>query len=210
MLTADSSGVERILAAWREHDVARAIHPTDREAIRATEAARALVVELFDRPARDHYNACALYGRLLADAGASPSLAVSTIDGLARAFADAKVAHDETRISPARASVAEGYVSAVREGERDSANRTWAYPACVVTLDDETAAVAAGYPDDGDGLAEWAAKIASKLSKAGTRTAVVAGNEAAKRELSEALKLVGIAVADRLPQRSWLRLPWKR
>jgi hypothetical protein len=202
--------VDRILAAWREHDVARAIHPTDREAIRATEAARALVVELFDRPARDLYNACALLGRLLADAGASPSLAVSTIDGLARAFADTKTTYDDARVSPARASVAEGYVSAVRDGERDSANRAWSYPACVVTLDDETAAVAAGYPDDGDGLAEWAGKVASKLSKAGTRTAVLAGNDAAKKELADALELVGIAVVDRLPQRSWLRLPWKR
>jgi hypothetical protein len=201
---------ERILAAWREHDVTRAIHPVDREAIRATEAARALVVELFDRPARDLYNACALLGRLLADAGASPSLAVSTIDGLARALADTKTAYDDARIGPARASVAEGYVSAIRDVEHESANATWAYPSCVVTLDDETAAVAAGYPDDGDGLADWAARIASKLSKAGTRTAVVAGNETAKRVLGEALSLVGIAVADRLPSRSWLRLPWKR
>ena len=201
---------ERILAAWREHDIARAIHPADRDAIRATEAARALVVELFDRPARDLYNACALLGRLLADAGASPSLAVSTIDGLARAFVDTKTAFDDTRIAPARASVAEGYVSAVRDGEREQANRAWAHPACVVMLDETTAAVAAGYPDDGDGLAEWAAKIASKLSKAGTKTVIVAGNESAKRELSSALELVGIAVADRLAQRSWLRLPWKR
>jgi hypothetical protein len=206
MLNADSS----ILAAWREHDVTRAIHPADRDAIRATEAARALVVELFDRPARDLYNACALLGRLLADAGASPSLAVSTIDGLARALSDTKTAYDDARIGPARASVAEGYVSAVREGERESANRTWTYPACVVQLDDETTAVAAGYPDDGDGLQEWAARVASKLSKNGARTVIVAGNDAAKRELGEALKLVGITVADRLPQRSWLRLPWKR
>jgi hypothetical protein len=202
--------VERILAAWREHDVARAIHPTDRDAIRATEAARALVLELFDRPARDLYNACALLGRLLADVGASPSLAVSTIDGLARALSDTRTAFDDARISPARASVAEGYVSAVRDGERENANATWAYPACAVALDEETAAIAAGYPDDGDGLSEWAAKVASKLSKAGTRTAIVAGNERARQELGEALELVGITVADRLPQRSWLRLPWKR
>lgn len=201
---------ERILAAWREHDATRAIHPTDRDAIRVTEAARALVVELFDRPERDLYNACALFGRLLADAGASPSLAVSTIDGLARAFADTKTAYDDARLSPARASVAEGYVSAVRDGDRADANRAWSYPACVVVIDETTAAVAAGYPDDGDGLAEWAAKIASKLSKAGTKTAIVAGNEPATRELRSALDLVGIAVADRLPRRSWLRLPWNR
>ena len=78
-----------------------------------------------------------MLGRLLADAGASPSLAVSTIDGLARALADTKTAYEDTRITPARASVAEGYVSAVRDVERDNTNKRWAYPACVVTLDDE-------------------------------------------------------------------------
>src|SRR5690242_7019353 len=112
MLTADSS--ERVLQAWTEHDRARSIHSADRDAIRATEAARARVVELFDRPARDLYNACALLGRLLADAGASPSLAATTIDGLARALAETTTAFDDSRIAPARASVAEGYVSAVR------------------------------------------------------------------------------------------------
>src|SRR4051812_35545779 len=98
---------ERILAAWRENDITRAIHPADRDAIRATDAARALVIELFDRPARDLYNACALFGRLLADAGASPSLAASTIDGAALALRHAGASFDETRVAPARASVAE-------------------------------------------------------------------------------------------------------
>jgi hypothetical protein len=167
-------------------------------------------VELFDRPARDLYNACALLGRLLADVGASPSLAVSTIDGLVGALADTKMDYDDERIGPARASLAEGYVSAIRDVERENASGTWAYPACVVALDDETAAVAAGYPDDGDGLADWAAKVATRLTKAGTRTAVVAGNETARRELGEALSLAGIAVVDRLPSRGWLRLPWKK
>jgi DNA-binding LacI/PurR family transcriptional regulator len=204
------ANVERILASWREHDIARAIHPADRDAIRVTDAARALVIELFDRPARDLFNACALLGRLLADAGASPSFAVSTIDGAASALRDARIGFDEERIAPSRASIAEGYVSALRDLEREEANRAWTYPSCVVTLDDETVAIAAGYPGDGDGLGDWAAKIASKLSQKGTRTAIVAGSDPARREVLAALNLVGISVVDRLPSRGWLRLPWKR
>lgn len=207
----DPSLVERALAAWREHDVARGIHPVDREAIRATEAARALVLELFDRPARDLYNACAQLGRLLADAGASPSLAVTTIDGAAQALANVGLSHDASRIPAARASVAEGYFAAVRQAERDDAKRAWDPPACIVPLDDDTVAIAAGFPaDDGEGLAEWAAKVAAKVSKSGARAAVVAGPDAAKREIAEALRLVGVETRDGLGARKWLRLPWRK
>ena len=207
----DPSAIERALAAWREHDVARAFHAADREAIRATEAARALVLELFSRPARDLYNACALLGRLLADAGASPSLAASTIDGAVRALADAKFTQDESRVAVARASLAEGYVSAVREAERDDARRAWDYASCVVPLDDETVAIAAGYPaSDGEELADWAAKIALTASKSGAKAAVVAGPEPVKREVAEALKLLGIDVRDSLAPKRWLRLPWRK
>src|SRR5258708_298452 len=84
--------IEHALVAWRELDTARALHAPDRESIRTTEAARALVLELFaahtPRDARDLYNACARLGRLLGDGGASPSLAVSTIDGATRALSD--------------------------------------------------------------------------------------------------------------------------
>ena len=37
----------RVLAAWKEIDTQRALHARDRDAIRSTEAARALVLELF-------------------------------------------------------------------------------------------------------------------------------------------------------------------
>src|SRR6185295_7078982 len=139
----DASATERLLAGWREHDVTRALHAHDRDAIRATEASRALVLELLvseTRDPRDLYSACARLGRLLADAGASPSLASLTIDGALGALADAKIAHDATRSAAARASVVEGYLAAVRESERAAARRAWEYPACAVRLDADTAA----------------------------------------------------------------------
>lgn len=207
----DPALLERALAAWREHDVARAIHPADREAVRATEAARALVLELFDRPARDLYNACAQLGRLLGDAGASPSLAATTIDGAALALSGAGIAYEPSRLAPARGALAEGYVAAMRAAEREDSRRAWEYPACVVPLDDTMVAIAAGYPsDDGERAAEWAGRVAAKLSKAGVRTAVVSGGELAKREITDALVLVGIAVPETLPARGWLRLPWRK
>jgi hypothetical protein len=204
---------ERALAAWREHDAEHALHGHDRDAIRATDAPRSLVLELLARGTggRDLYNACARLGRLLADAGASPSLAVATLDGAARALADVAVACDVTRLSPARASVAEGYFAVIVENERGAARRTWEYPACAVPVAKETVAIAAGYPaDDGEALADWSARVALAVSRAGYKQAIVSGTDAAKAELTQALSLVGVKLSSSAEPRSWLASLLKR
>ena len=198
---------ERALAAWREHDAAHALHAHDRDAIRASDPPRALVLELLARPGpgRDLYNACARLGRLLADAGASPSLAVATLDGAARALSDVGIACDADRLMPARASVAEGYFAVIVEGERLSARRTWEYPACAVRVAKETVAIVAGYPaDDGDALSDWSARVALGVSKDGYKSAIVTGEGAAKTELVQALSLVGIELSESVETKSWL------
>jgi hypothetical protein len=225
----------RALAAWREHDIARAIHPADRAAIASTESARTLVLELLaapgdvrPKPPRDLFNACAALGRLLADAGASPTLAALTMDGAAAAICNA----DPARLSSARAALVEAYVAARADADRKLARRAWEYPACAARLDKETAAVVAGFPmsggDGGDGgaggaggisgdndaeeLSEWAARVALAASKDGIKTVVLSGPDAARRELAAALDLVGIeARADLLPRKEpWLKLPWRK
>lgn len=213
----DASQTERLLAAWREHDVTRALHAHDRAAIRATEAARALVLELFvasARDPRDLYSACARLGGLIADVGGSPSFAVSTIDGAAAALASLGVTFDAARVAPARASVAEGYFAAVREAERAAARQAWRYPACAVRLDAETAAFVAGCPaEDGEALADWAAMVAARAAQDGIKRAIVSGPDAARAELVEALETVGVEIRDSSkepPPRKWLRLPWRK
>jgi hypothetical protein len=204
---------ERALAAWREHDASHALHGLDREAIRATDAPRALVLEHLARPGpvRDLYNACARLGRLLADAGASPSLAVATLDGAARALADLGIACDPTRLSPARASIAEGYFAAVLEGERAAARRAWEYPACSVRVAKDIVAIVAGYPaDDGEALADWAARVAVGVSRAGYRSAVLSGSEGAKAELTDALSMVGVTLAASAESQGWFAALLKR
>jgi hypothetical protein len=204
---------ERALAAWREHDAKHALHGADREAIQSTDAARALVLELLARPGpgRDLYNACARLGRLLADAGASPSLAVATIDGAAQALADLGNTCDVERLSPARASVAEGYFAVVIEGERASARRVWEYPACAVRVTKDRVAIVAGYPtDDGEALADWSARVALAVSRAGYKHAVLAGSEAAKAELGQALSMVGVQLAASVEHQGWLSSLLKR
>jgi hypothetical protein len=202
------------LAAWREHDIARAIHPADRAAIGATDSARTLVLELFSRSeghARDLYNAGARLGRLLADAGASPSLAATTIDGAISALEATGVAIDDTLVAPLRASVAEGYLAGVVESERFAARRAWEYPACAVRLDRETAAIAASFPDaDAEALGDWAARTALAASKDGVKTAVLSGPEAPRAELASAFSTIGIDVRTDLAPKSWLRLPWRK
>jgi hypothetical protein len=198
---------ERALAAWRDHDATQALHGSDRDAVGSTDAARALVLELLARPAagRDLYNACARLGRLLGDAGASPSLAVATLEGAARALAAIGIASDSARLVPARASVAEGYYAVTVEGERTAARKAWEYPACAVRVAPDTVAIAASYPaDDGEALADWSARVALCVSRDGYKRAIVSGSDTAKAELAQALALVGIELAEPSEAKGWL------
>ncbi len=204
----------RALRIWAEADDARAIHPEDHAAVRATEATRALFVELArdgSTAPRDLFTACATLGRLLFEAGASPTLASTTIDGAARALAAIERPLDEGTLASARASVAEGYATAIVSSERARARQAWDWPACAVPLDGETCAIAAGHPaESDDAITAWAARVASKASKAGFRRVVVSGDGAPRAELESALRLVGVDVLPELraAARSWL--PWRR
>ncbi len=206
----------RALAAWKEADVKRAIHPSDRAAIDATESVRGLILDLAGKKSdaktsRDLFNAGARLGRMLADLGASPSLAASTIEGAARALAQAGVVIEDDVVAPLRASVAEGYLAGVLDAERACSRRAWEWPACAVRLDRETAAIAAGYPtEDREALGDWAARVALAAQKDGVRNVVVTGSDAARAELASALGLLGIEVRAELAPRGWLRLPWRK
>lgn len=206
----DGDELSRALRQWAEADGARAIHPSDHEAVRATEAARALVLSLVRSGGdpRDLFTACATLGRLLADGGASPSLASATMDGAASALRAIGAASPPPG---ALAALLEGYVGAVVAAERASARRAWEWPACAVPLDDRTCAITACYPEGpDDALVAWAERVATRASKAGVRRAVVAGEGRPRAELEAALAVVGVEVLARLPEepRSWL--PWRR
>lgn len=237
MAVATDESISGAIARWREHDRGCAIHPKDRDAIDATEAARSLVLQrMLQGPSRDLYSACARLGRLLFDAGASPSLAVSTIDGAARALDEAgavSAGWDRSSVRSARSALAEGFAAAGDDDARVRARRAWAYPVCAVRVDDQTATIAIGFDDDdADETASWAARVARGLSKDGVRRVILGTSRSsrAKTELEDALTLVGITLeAPRTPQpptdaptphlrapgsapstekRSWLRLPW--
>ena len=208
------------LVAWAAEDSARSLHPADREAVRTTEAARALVLHLFTGAhARDLFSACARLGALLAEAGASPTLAAGGIDGAVHALELTGTPFDPSRVAPARASLVEGFVSAVRDLERRGGLRSWEYPACAVALEDSAAAVACGHPsDDDEACAAWAERVATGLLEDGVREGVLAGPDKARAEVASAVELVGIRVrgagatshAGRAPTRSWLRWPFRR
>lgn len=212
-LMTSSEDSERALASWQAHDAAHALHNDDRDAIRATAATRALVLEHLARPgpARDLYNACARLGRLLADEGASPTLAVTTVDGAARALTELGTSYDPARLPPARASVAEGYFAVIVEGERAAARHSWEYPACSVEVGKDVVAIVAGYPaDDGEALADWAARVALAVSREGHRSAILAGEATAKAELAQALELLGVRLAASAESPGWLAALLKR
>lgn len=127
------------------------------------------------------YLAAAL-GRLLAQEGASPTLAATVLEGLS-GLPDAPVL---------RATLFEAFVATSRETWSASARSAWEFPACAVDLGEGTFAVAAGLDDDETELSEWADRVASGLLKAKAREVVLTGREPARTKLTESLGLVGI------------------
>ena len=117
-----------VVANWSARDEARGLLPVDREIVRGTAAARANIVEhvLRGGPHADLFHACAILGRLIATEGGSPTLAASTMDGLAEALrelqspppaaGDMKIDPTESRwVDSARAALAEGFAATLRE-----------------------------------------------------------------------------------------------
>jgi hypothetical protein len=72
-------------------------------------------------------------------------------------------------------------------------------------------AIVAGYPaDDGEALADWSARVALGVSRAGYVQAHVAGSDAARTELQQALSLVGVELASAVEPEGWFASLWKR
>jgi hypothetical protein len=195
--------IEEIVVDWCARDRGRALLPADHAIIASTPPLRALVVELArgraaDGPdgsdpekRRDLFHACAVLGQQIAELGGSPTLAVSTIESARESLGDAFAPFVEA----ARAALAEGYVKARLEAASAEAAARWEYPRCAVAIEADSVAIAAGFPeDDGEALAAWAARVASAAAREGRRRAFLAGGEAARNAVADALSLAGIDV----------------
>jgi hypothetical protein len=186
--------------AWCELDRAHALLTSDRGAIESSRTVRALIVELLaqDHAAaeRDLVNAFGTLGRVLADAGASPTLAASTVDGLVGATRASAIAPGEALQLTARSALFESYVHAVAAAHAEEARRGWEYPACAVILQDGVT-VAAGFPtDDSEALAAWASRVAHQVALSGARRVTASGTDAAMRALAEALDVAGVQLVE--------------
>jgi hypothetical protein len=176
-----------VLARWRAHDLALAVSAEDRRAIDACEGARAAIVERSGEPSRDLFHALAVYGRALAVAGASPTLAGATIDGLARALGETPWC------TAARSAVAEGFAAERADQATRAVLASWAPERCIVHVGEGCAAVVCGLPtDDAEELLAWSDGVARKLAKARVRRVVLDGR--APAALLSALDIAGIAV----------------
>jgi hypothetical protein len=190
--------IDGLVDAWCACDARAAFLGTDRAAIEATRGPRALVVEHVRERAghADLFHACAVLGRLLAESGASPSLASSTIDSAREVLPEL----DGELARSARAALSEGFAAARAEMAHAVAAARWEFPGCAVPLENATVAIAAGYPEeDEDALAAWAARVASEVSRAGYRRALLAGGEKARALLFDALELAGVKVRTTSP-----------
>ena len=190
------------LETWSERLSRAAISELDRRAIAASEAARAMILERLDEHRgesaerafedRDALHAWALLGRVLADAGGSPTLVAQIVDALADALASRGGGLDAWT-APARSALVEAFVAAQRDLAEMRVAEAWRFPKCVVRLDETTAAVAANFPDDdADSLARWADEVAAGLAKMGIRRVHSDGSARARAALDGALEVAGI------------------
>lgn len=182
---------DAIVDIWCAKDRARAVLPADRAIVDGSNAPRALIIDLVlsGDPEDELYDACGVLGRLIAQRAGSPTLASATLDHAAEAMGLPQA----TWLGPARAAVAEGFAGTLIEEARRESAQAWEYPSCAVPLGDSSMAVAAGHPsDDDEVLAAWAGRVAQAAALKGVRLATVAGNEAARAALVDALRLVGI------------------
>ncbi len=146
------------------------------------------------------YLAAAL-GRLLAQEGASPTLAATVLEGLS-GLPNAAVL---------RATLFEAFVATSREHWSASARSAWEFPGCAVEIGDGVFAVVAGLDDDETELSEWADRVASRLLKAKARDVVLSGRNLARTKLMESLGLIGIPCRTSAPgsTKRW-RWPWEK
>jgi hypothetical protein len=169
----------------------------DRDAIEATATAREALAARIQGGQEDNdlLHAAAMLGRLLATLGASPSLAVATIDGAVRACERPQ----GKWTAMARSALCEAFVAVREERAQLEASKSWSFPACCVPLADGTIAVAAGIPsEDSDEIVAWADGVARALARMKVRRVVVSGKGSALSALEDALSLVGIHT-DRSP-----------
>ena len=206
MARSSAARVAPALDSWAAHDRAIAITDADREAIVASEAARAHLVEraLESPSTKDFFDAAAIYGRTLATSGASPSFGAQAIDTLTMALGGPQ----PSWAGGARAALAEGYAKARAEAAHRALVDAWAPPHCVIRIDDDTAAIATSFPsDDPEDVGPWAERVAHGLARADVRHVILGGD--APVALREALEVAGITVrAVETRRRSWF--PWKR
>jgi hypothetical protein len=179
---------------WSRMDRQAAVGPADGAAVDASAALRSLVVDLAGGSGSedDLFDACARLGRLLAEAGASPTLAAVTLEHGRRALGASPA---PAWTAPAHAALAEGYAAALAERAQRDAAAAWEYPRCRVWVAPGVAAIAAGLPDDDEEAATaWSARVARAAALDGARRAIVDGREPARSALVDALELAGIAV----------------
>ena len=179
--------------AWSDELASGSISEADRHAVVVSESSRAFVLDGLDSADHDSLHAWAVLGRVLADAGASPTLAAHTVDALRDVAL--RGGSSATWAAGARAALVEAYVAAQRERAELRMAESWRFPRCVVRLDERTAAVAAYFPDeDADATIRWADEVAAGLARMGIRSVHAEGSARARAALADALTSFDIAL----------------
>ncbi len=199
---------EKIAEDWLLDDQRQARDPREADAMGASRAARACIVELWLESAggsSDGHGAFAQLGRILADEQVSCASALGCVESFARILPCA----DHASLAAARCALADAFVEARLEHER-SAARARSEHAWSELADGVAAVIAAPPDDDAEWLQDWADRIAVALLRRKIRHAFVNAPQSAQTHLHAALSLVGIEIVSAWPETprsgGWRRL----
>ncbi len=178
----------------------------DAQSLEVSNDLRARLVAALANPALSHdaQNLASALGRVLAQAGATPSLAATILDPIVRGREGGVL----------RAALLEAFAGAREEQRATDEALRWELPGCAVSLGNGRFAVCANPPHSDDAALAWADRTAAGLVKRRASEVVISGEGRARKCLEEALELVGIpfmaeATATATAS-SRFRFPWSK
>jgi hypothetical protein len=183
-----------------------AITHEDAQSLDASATLRARLVGALTHGVLEHdaQNLASALGRVLAQAGATPTLAATILDPIVQGREGGVL----------RAALFEAFAGAREEQRATEEALRWELPGCAAYLGNGRFAVCANPPHADDAAVAWADRTAAGLVKRGAREVVLSGEGLARKCLEEALELVGIPFVAEAPESaskiSRFRFPWSK
>ena len=143
----------------------------DTISLEASAALRARLLSALENADQDAQNLASALGRVLAQAGATPTLAATILDPIVHGREGGVL----------RAALLEAFAGAREELRATEEALRWEFPGCAVSLGNGRFAVCANPPHSEDAALAWADRTAAGLVKRRTNEVLISGEGRARK-----------------------------